>query len=821
MKRSITGRFTILSILAVLGGNILIAGFTGNNYTAEKKITTNHSIINSFTDETPPQDTVKENKKAASDSSKTKIGKLIKQFVSLFKFKDYRDKRIIELLNTFKLNDSIAAIQKNVSQLKKDWKDSIRQKYYDTLYAMIDSAVKKDSTFRDQYEKDAKKTGILIGNILDLISKENAIYAGKYAPGKFSDEDFNFSANQLFAITGLPSDIEKASKRTDRLILLQNIRDSLSKKRELTVSTKRKYSVKLKNKIEVYGFYDYRTGAAVQTERLGYLNTFIYNCVFIQSETGELTDTHGWKDADIVTTAQNHGCDVGVTFAFEKPNEDSIFLQKNSSQSTFIREAIELLEFRSGKAINISFKNISPAVKHHFFNFSKRLYETLKKTDSSYKLLLTITATTSANYPVSELLTISDRVIIDFSNVREKSPLKATPLASLSGLKDTLTSFFSSGLPKEKIVICLPYRGVIWEVKAGKKVKFINYIKYKDLRRNDFSAYASYYPDTLPSYALMDSFQVVKRDSTLKKQIYYDDVLTFSKKYEFILENQVAGVAVNGLGDDFGYTGLWDEMSYAFAEPDTVYTKEIIPTNGLTFFAKQKRYFTLYYYILQNPCVTCFENIREQDKRDTLKQYLVDLGIHKKLFEKNKMFREKNMDTWRSGFSYLSDQLTYLLRISNMILFLILLAVGTLYTYKTIKLGDSWSFRKLTGFTILGLSILFVLLLFTWLFSSDLVPFFGYRSSYNDGYSSDYINYLISNSGKNKDIEAFLQELGIDPKEPDIKNLNVGYCEPDPKSRCINMPLTKLFEIIIMVLAIGYFLTRNVIMSMIKKDALP
>ena len=100
------------------------------------------------------------------------------------------------------------------------------------------------------------------------------------------------------------------------------------------------------------------------------------------------------------------------------------------------------------------------------------------------------------------------------------------------------------------------------------------------------------------------------------------------------------------------------------------------------------------------------------------------------------------------------------------------------------------------------------------------MPFLGYRSSYNDGYSGDYINYLISNSGNDKDMKAFLEELSINPQDPDIKSLNVGYCDPDPKSRCINMPLTKLLEIIILVLTLGYFL-KNVIMPMMKKDELP
>ena len=143
------------------------------------------------------------------------------------------------------------------------------------------------------------------------------------------------------------------------------------------------------------------------------------------------------------------------------------------------------------------------------------------------------------------MLKISDRVIIDFSEVSEKYALNATPLASLSGLKDTLTYFINSGLLKEKIVVCLPYRGAIWKVNAGKKAKFIEYIKYKDLRRiYRLSSVYKLLPDTFSSFAVMDSFRIVKRDTTLLKQIYYDDVSSISKKYEFILDQGFKGVAV-------------------------------------------------------------------------------------------------------------------------------------------------------------------------------------------------------------------------------------------------------------------------------------
>ena len=571
MMRSITGRFTILSILLIIAGNILISGFTDNRPPGTKNVATNTSINNFFQD-TLPTFKVKEKEKPAEGGDKEKQG-FFKRLLDVFKFKKYAEQkekdRVIALLNKVNIVDSIAATKQNVDTLIKYLRDTVNKKNIDSLVSKIIEIKFKQLR-------------------LDSATKANTQKQVGYAPQKISDSDLNILANQISQIIELSPDIEAASVKTGRIIALQNIRDSSSIKRKRNDSLYREYLVKLKNKIEVYGFYDYKTGDSVQTDKLGYLNTFIYNSLFIHSKTGEIKDISGWYNADIITTAQNAGCDVGVTFAFEKPNEVDSFLKNKSSQSTFIKKAIEIMKFRLGKAINISFKNIPNGSDSNFYYFIKALYKSLKKdTSASYKLLLSIPSTTSGNYPLKLLPNISDRIIIDFS---ENYTLKASPLASLMALNDILANFLVDKIPKDKIVVCLPYRGTIWYAKNAKRLEFIDYIKYKTLRKTHlFAGYINYLEDSIGSFVVMDSFRIIRKDTSLLRRIYYDDVSTISSKYEFILKNEFAGVAVNGLGDDFGYTGLWDEMSYAFAMPDTVYTasvEQIKKTEKLNVFNK-------------------------------------------------------------------------------------------------------------------------------------------------------------------------------------------------------------------------------------------
>jgi ABC-type sugar transport system permease subunit len=360
--------------------------------------------------------------------------------------------------------------------------------------------------------------------------------------------------------------------------------------------------------------------------------------------------------------------------------------------------------------------------------------------------------------------------------------------------------------------VCLPYRGVKWTTVPFHAPEFMGYINYEILRKN-YSLFPGYINriDTGLIVSVMESLYL-KKDTV--SRIYYDDESTLGLKYNFILESKLKGVAVNALGEDYGYSSLWDEMSYTFAMPDTVFLsgmakRKLVKEEGLGFFQKQYRWFTLFNYILQNPCEICFENIKDSAKNEQVQQYLLDLDIYAKMKAAN-LERIKNGETpYRSQYQFVNARLTHSVLIFTIILIIILLALGILYFLNVKSKGDNWTRKKLVTRLMLANSILIVLFLFTFLFCNDNIMFFGSSASdkadYSKDYCKDYSKYYITDNGA----------------PGGITSTTFDYCYKDPESDCINMPLQTLLGIIILGLIVGGILTRFLILPLLKRYEKP
>ena len=68
----------------------------------------------------------------------------------------------------------------------------------------------------------------------------------------------------------------------------------------------------------------------------------------------------------------------------------------------------------------------------------------------------------------------------------------------------------------------------------------------------------------------MDSTVLVSNDRDSIYRIWTDNESTLGKKYGFILDSKLNGIAISTLGYDAGYGELWDELAYKFLAPDTI-----------------------------------------------------------------------------------------------------------------------------------------------------------------------------------------------------------------------------------------------------------
>jgi len=730
-----------------------------------------------------------------------KAPNLLKMIGDIFKFKKHRDQnekaRVIDIINGLSITDSISASAENTRFLIDKLSDTVNQNF-DSLVALIQG-------IKEYQLGDSLRQMNLEKKYLDL-SDFMTISKDKYST-TVTEKQLNVLASKIFPIVSLKTEVTDLQNKMDRVRMLERLRDSTYITRTVidTSGAEKKFRIRVKNKIPVFGFYNFEAGYDNNKYKFNYINTLVYGNIVINSQNGNIRYLNGLDTASIIERAQKAGCDVALTFSMEGDPGLNDFLHNYTSQETFITSALYFIKFRNASAINISLGAISYSMAENYTLFIQKLADRLQKTNDNIKLLLTIPAVIADNnYQLTELNRFCNGIIVDFS---KNYSATAAPLAPITGMTDVIAYFIKQKIETDKIIVCLPYRGTKWAINSGFGDRFIEYISYKTIRSNyPFSAYTVTYADSTAT-AVMDSSNIHRIPHVPIRRIFYDDENTIAKKYEFILKNKLGGVAMYTLNDNDSYTGLWDEISYAFGMPDTLFlaSNSFVPKKAsqkLGFFEELSERFSLYNYILQNPCEICYENDADTAQRDRFDQYMTDLKVDSLMKSENEKLMANHEDTFRSKFEYVNEQLTTLLLRITIIVFILLLGLGIFYFIKIKNKGDTWKWKKIVGRLLVGVSLFFILFFFTWMFSSNVIPFFGASVSANSGYSKDYA--------------AFANSTAVTDKI-----LNTDYCRADKTSDCINMPLQTLLGIVIIGLLIGYLITRYLLMPLLKRQDIP
>ena len=751
-------------------------------------------------------------KKAAADVAKKAAppkvdGNLFKKIAEMFRFRKHaresEKKRVLEIFESLGVNDSIAASAENIRFLIDEL--SVREnQHYDTLIAIISeirnaektAPADKPATPRDTAKADASESKTV------------------------TDKDIEDLTNKLLPLISEKVNADKSdSKKREALKALRKLRFGSNEVQYIIDTAKgiiKPYKLAIKNKAEVYGIYNYNS-ANDEDYKFGYLNTIIYNALFINGKSGDIKDLNGWDQSQVITDAQQAGCDVIFTAAIAHPSSVAAFLGNQESQKKFVANTIYLLKLRHAKGVNILFTDIPSQERDRFSVFIKYLSEVLKIQDSTYKVLITVPVYDRWKvYDMAYLSDYADRFIVDFTKL---DPASKGPIAPLRGKADytietSISRYLNAEVPPEKLILALPYNGTKWQIGQNGDARFIQYNTYSEIR-NRYN-WPVYY-DQMSGNAVMDSLD--SKQATVRA-IWYDDDVSLGKKYDYILENGLGGVSINALGYDKGFGELWDMLAYKFAVIDTVFQKDslmIKHTSDLGFLDKLKRKMALYWYILKNPCEVCFEDIKDPAYRSVVYQYLEDLRVDSMINDANKK-RPLNK-RFISRFEYINDELTSLLGLFTLISLLIGLVCGAICVHQIKVHSLEWKWKKHTEITLVVVSVFFILFFFAYLFTNDSIPLFGATPASSPAEVIMAAGTTATDTTAGVSAATPLADESADTLIADINTSTA--CATDSSTTCINMPLPTLIAIIFAGMIAGLLLTRYLIMPLLKRNDIP
>ena len=328
--------------------------------------------------------------------------------------------------------------------------------------------------------------------------------------------------------------------------------------------------------IKVFGWHPYWMGGAYKTYRfnlLSYLAWFSYNI----DSTGknDNPDVIGaWKNAgELVDAAHAHNCKVLITITNHSRAGNTALLESDLLQEALIAHLLDLLKTGNGNGVDVNFEAVPPALKRRMTAFLKKLSEKLKGADNRHMLTVDLPAYDAQNvYELKELDRYVDMFVMtgyDYYGPNSKKDGPVAPLDTEAGgvysIRHSVDQYLRSGLKREKLILALPYYGAVWTGKpkiagqADPPLKFKEHITYRALR--------SKYRLEKPEYDLRQwsgYYEVIRRDSSFEK-CWFDDSLTLGRKYDWILQEKLAGVGIWALGYDYGYPELWNLIAAKYA----------------------------------------------------------------------------------------------------------------------------------------------------------------------------------------------------------------------------------------------------------------
>ncbi|HTI08006.1 MAG TPA: glycoside hydrolase family 18 protein [Puia sp.] len=705
----------------------------------------------------------------------------MKKIGDFFKFRKNADARWVarvkRVIDTLGLVAAISAEKDSILRIHKltsNFTDSERV-YYQTLLVLLNNIDKASSSIAAK-------------------SRNGPPPGSKPADSTFSpvmDDDMQTLIDKIVDRTPRTEEPDTTmSSKAAWLAALSRI-ESTRTYSDTIGDTLRRYRIGLKKKLQIYGFHNATSNAKYNGYRFDRISTLVYNSLII--EPNGVIKPRGWDTARVLKDAEAAGVGIVANFMMQNKGNIAAFLGNSKARSDFIQLAVPLLKKYKTTGVNIVFDGLQPGNAGDFVSFIAELRNSKGFGDSLYQIFITLPiADRSHCFDLTSLDKLTDFFIINFSADPEHPPIGSGPVFPLSGGQDNsirtrLSALTNTGLKQSKLIVGIPYFGAEWKVSGTTGAgRFLQYLAYEDIRSKNAEWKAS--TDISTGAIVMDSPPLGGKEKDSIYRIWTDDDNTLGKKYGFILDSKLNGIAISTLGYDAGYGELWDELAYKFLEPDTIPLRYALlplpPRPG--FFKKLFEKLYLYNYIVQHPCERCFDNIQDSATSARVYEYLDELNVDSLIIVRQRKDPNYNMP---SRFKFINEELTTLTIYISLSLIFITLVTAFFYFYKIKTAGDEWEWKRPIGISLGIMIVLTALFIFTWAFCDKN------RGVFAEKKENHYNGITVK----------VHRDLPIETAHAGSFQTVSSYCDDALiRSKCIDIPLFYFLSILIVSMGIGY-----------------
>jgi len=339
---------------------------------------------------------------------------------------------------------------------------------------------------------------------------------------------------------------------------------------------------------QVYGWHPYWVGTAYNNYDFNLLSTFSYFSYELNPATGNYNSIHSWKTSNSITMAQAAGARVELCVTNFGSTNNNTFLTNSTARQTLIDSLISLLAYRNADGVNIDFEGVSGSNRNDLTSFMIQLSTQLKAArPGSTVSMATFSVDWNNVFDFAVLSNYVDQFIImgygyyysGSSVAGPTDPLYSGTLWSSYNLIRSIDYHLKEGVPKNKLLIGLPYYGYEWEtvsntVTSNTTGNFSSSRTYSYVKNNTSGNYSNRQYD----YQSETPYYIYNTGSNWR-QAFVCDEQSLAKRYDVVKQLEIAGIGIWALGYDAGYTQLWDLLEEKFTDcsviacTDTIYDR--------------------------------------------------------------------------------------------------------------------------------------------------------------------------------------------------------------------------------------------------------
>ncbi len=305
------------------------------------------------------------------------------------------------------------------------------------------------------------------------------------------------------------------------------------------------------------------------------------------------------KTGGVIQLAHRRNCDVHLTVYSKLPAVINQFLNTAAAQKTFINELDVLISNHSLTGVNIYFDFIRASDSQVFVHFIRDVRQFLNSKNRAIQLNISVPAVkdeeslskiTAYNFlelnPLVDFYFVLTNELTSLNNniALTPSPLYNSDKYGQRTIESTINFYSNGKIPNSKLIVTLSYFGIEWNVEdfagitvrgnAGRQLKYNDIIeRYKNNQKLERTVEEGIDSSQVAAFLNISELSTWQKGKINKKQVWFENSNTLYQKYNWVLENNLGGVAIRGLGYDDGYSELWDILGISFIVIDSVVTK--------------------------------------------------------------------------------------------------------------------------------------------------------------------------------------------------------------------------------------------------------